>query len=250
MNSPVLLEICADCVDSAISAERGGAHRVELCSGLAEGGVTPSSGLISAVRSRLSLPLHVIIRPRAGDFLYTADEFEIMQQDVLTVKQLGADGIVVGILREDGSIDTLRTRTLIEIARPMKVTFHRAFDMSHDFSRALDDIIAIGADRVLTSGGEQTAAEGIPAIAALVKQAAGKTAIMAGAGVTPSNVRNIIAQTGIREIHATARVRIDSRMQYRNQRISMGSIDCQEYDRLVTTEKSVSDLMAALANEV
>jgi len=245
MNEPVVLEICADSVESAIAAERGGAHRVELCSALAEGGVTPSAGLISAVRSRLTLPLHVIIRPRAGDFLYSSDEFEIMREDVLSAKQHGVDGVVLGMLSENGPIEIDRTRTLIEIARPMQVTFHRAFDMSNDLGRALEDVIASGAERVLTSGAEQSAEAGISNIAALVKQAAGRIAVMAGAGINRSNVGDILDRTGVREIHATARISIDSRMQHRNQRLSMGLIEGHEYERLVTTEETVSELLAA-----
>jgi len=248
MIGPVLLEVCADSVESAIAAKRGGAHRVELCSGLVEGGVTPSFGLITAVRSHIAIDLHVMIRPRGGDFCYDSDEFQVMRQDVLTAKQLGANGVVLGIMLEDGTVDSARTRTLIEIARPMKVTFHRAFDMSNDLSRALEDVIATGAERVLTSGGEPSAEAGISVIAALVKQATGRIAVMAGAGINVTNVRNILARTGVREIHATARVPIHSRMQYRNQRTSMGAIENSEYTRLVTTEKKVSDLMAALVN--
>jgi copper homeostasis protein len=247
MNKTIMLEICADSIESAIAAERGGADRIELCSALAEGGVTPSSGLMAAVRSRLGLPLCVIIRPRGGDFLYSSDEFEIMRHDVITARQLGADGVVLGILRENGTIDTDRTRTLIEIARPMQVTFHRAFDMSSDLGRALEDVIATGADRILTSGGEQCAQSGISNIAALVKQAAGRIAVMAGAGINLANLRDILDRTGVREIHTTARVKISSRMQYRNERLSMGSTAGREYEQLVTTEKTVSELAAALA---
>ncbi len=248
MNEPVVLEVCADSVESAIAAERGGAHRVELCSGLVEGGVTPSFGLITAVRNRIAIDLHIMIRPRSGDFCYDSDEFQVMRQDVLTAKQLGAHGVVLGVLHEDGTVDSARTRTLIEIARPMKVTFHRAFDMSNDLSRALEDVIATGAERVLTSGGEQSAEAGISVIAALVKQATGRIAVMAGAAINVTNARDILARTGVREIHATARVPAPSRMQYRNQRISMGTIDSNDYSRLVTTEKKVSDLMAALVD--
>jgi len=247
MNAPVVLEICAESIESAIGAERGGAHRVELCSALAEGGVTPSAGLISAVRSRLTLPLHVIIRPRAGDFLYSSDEYEIMRQDVLTAKQLGVHGVVLGVLRENGTIDIDRTRSLIEIARPMQMTFHRAFDMSNDLSRAMEDVIATGADRILTSGGQQCAESGISNIAALVKQAAGRIAVMAGAGINRGNLRHIVDRTGVRQIHATARLKISSRMQYRNERLSMGTAAGREYEKLVTTEKKVSELAAALA---
>ena len=248
MNEPVLLEVCADSVASAMAAERGGAHRVELCSDLIEGGVTPSFGLIAAVRNRVAINLHVMIRPRAGDFCYDPDEFQVMQQDVLIAKQLGANGVVLGILHEDGRVDSARTRTLIENARPMVVTFHRAFDMSNDLSRALEDVIATGAERVLTSGGEQSAETGIPGIAALVKQSAGRITVMAGAGISVTNVSEILARTGVREIHATARIPAASRMQYRNQRVSMGAVDSKEYTRLVTTEKKVSDLMAAIVD--
>jgi copper homeostasis protein len=247
MNGPVVLEICADSIESAIAAERGGAHRIELCSNLLEGGVTPSFGLISAVRNRIAIDLYVMIRPRGGDFCYDSDEFQAMQQDVLTAKQLGANGVVLGILRENGTVDADRTRDLIDIARPMMVTLHRAFDMSIDLSQALEEVIAIGADRILTSGGEQTAEAGMATIAALVKKAGNRIAIMAGAGIKAANVLNILARTGVGEIHATARVPIHSRMQYRNERISMGAINGHEYERLVATEKKVSELLAAIA---
>src|ERR1051325_9212574 len=156
MQEKILLEICADSVESAVAAEKGGAHRVELCSDLLEGGVTPSSGLIATVRDRISIGLYVMIRPRGGDFCYSEDEFEAMEQDVLAAKQLGADGIVFGILTEQGSIDRQRTHDLVQLAHPLKATFHRAFDMTNDLGRALEDIATAGINRVLTSGGEQT----------------------------------------------------------------------------------------------
>ena len=248
MHESIILEICADSVESAVAAEKGGAHRVELCSNLLEGGVTPSSGLIAAVRDRISIGLHVMIRPRGGDFCYSDDEFGPMEQDVITAKKLGADGIVFGILTEDGSVDIRRTRHLIDLARPLKATFHRAFDMTNELSRALEDIIAAGVDRVLTSGGEQTVEAGLKTIAELNKLANQRVAIMAGGGVTRTNVHNILTRTGVREIHASVRVRVPSRMQHRNERISMGDAKGREYERFVVMEERVSDLLAAARN--
>jgi len=250
MSDPLILEICADSVDSAVAAEKGGAHRIELCSNLLEGGVTPSSGLIATVRDRISIGLHVIIRPRGGDFCYGPDEFEAMERDVLSAKQLGADGVVLGILQEDGRVDVARTRQLVELARPLKVTFHRAFDMSSDLTRALEDVIASGVDRVLTSGGEQTVENGLPTVAALVKRSRDRVIIMAGAGVTRSNVRTIITRTGVREVHASLRVLVPSRMRHRNERISMGAIKGREYERFAVVQECVTHLIEAATNGV
>jgi copper homeostasis protein len=245
MNSPLTLEICADSVESAVAAERGGAHRIELCSSLIEGGVTPSTGLITTVRSRLSIDVYVMVRPRGGDFCYSREEFETMEQDVLTAKQLGADGIVFGILQEDGDVDVSKTRQLVEIARPLKATFHRAFDMSRDLSKSLADLIEAGADRVLTSGGEQNVADALSVIASLVDVAAGRIAIMAGGGISESNVHRIIHETGVREIHASVRVHVPSPMRYRNERISMGLARGREYQRVTVLEEKVASLLQA-----
>lgn len=245
MSAPLTLEICADSVESAVAAERGGAHRIELCSSLLEGGVSPSAGLISTVRSRLSIGVFVMIRPRGGDFCYSAEEFETMEQDVLTAKQLGADGIVFGILQEDGDVDIARTRRLIQIARPLKATFHRAFDMSSNLSKSLRDVIDAGADRVLTSGGEQNVEDGLPVIAGLVRAAGGGIAIMAGGGISESNVHRIIEQTGVTEIHASVRVHVPSPMRYRNDKISMGPAKGREYERIAVLEEKVSRLLEA-----
>ena len=245
MTDPVILEICVDSVESGVAAEKGGAHRVELCSNLLEGGVTPSSGLIATVRDRISIGLYVMIRPRGGDFCYSEDEFEAMEQDVLAAMQLRADGIVFGILTERGNIDTQRTRELIQLARPLKATFHRAFDMTNDLDRALEDIATAGVDRVLTSGGEQTVEAGAATIAKLNKVANNRLAITAGGGVTKTNVHNIVTKTGVREIHASVRVRVPSRMQHRNERVSRGDIKGREYERFVVMEEQVSHLLAA-----
>jgi copper homeostasis protein len=243
MSEPVVLEICADSVDSAVAAQCGGAHRVELCSNLLEGGVTPSAGLISTVRRKLAIDLYIMIRPRGGDFCYTAEEFETMEKDVLMAKQLGANGIVVGILQEDGNVDVARTRCLVEMARPLKTTFHRAFDMSRELSKSLEDVIKAGADRVLTSGGEQKAEDGIRTIAKLVKNADQRISLMVGGGITRSNVHRVIKATHVREIHASMRVHVPSPMRHRNERISMGLAKGREYQRALVLQEEVRRLM-------
>ena len=250
MSDPITLEICADSVESAVAAAQGGAHRIELCSNLLEGGVTPSSGLIATVRDRISIGLYVIIRPRGGDFCYSPDEFASMEQDVLSAKQLGADGVVLGILQEDGRVDVPRTRQLVELARPLKVTFHRAFDMSSDLGKSLEDVIAIGVDRVLTSGGEQTVENGLQTVASLTKRASDRVIIMAGAGVTRNNVRSIITRTGVHEVHASLRVLVQSPMRHRNERISMGAIKGKEFERFVVIKDCVTHLLEAATNGI
>ena len=245
MRQSVLIEVCVDSVASALAAERGGANRVELCSGLIEGGVTPSIGLIERVRARTSLDLHVIIRPRGGDFFYDEDEFEIMGRDVMTAKRLGADGVVFGILDSTGKVDAARSRQLLELARPLVVTFHRAFDMSPDLFRSLEEICAVGVDRILTSGGEQTAVQGLETIARLVKAANGRIVVMPGSGIDPSNARALIDQAGAREIHVGLRSSEPSPMVYRNPRISMGSAVGREYQRFLVLEENVRKLYHA-----
>jgi copper homeostasis protein len=154
VSEQILIEVCVDSVATAIAAERGGASRLELCSNLLEGGVTPSAGAIELVRSKISAGLHVMIRPRGRRFFYSLEEFETMRRDIMVAKKLGVDGVVLGILDAHGNVDIARSRELVELARPLNVTCHRAFDMSADLFRSLEDICATGADRVLTSGGE------------------------------------------------------------------------------------------------
>jgi copper homeostasis protein len=186
-----------------------------------------------------------MIRPRGGDFCYTSEELETMEQDALTAKQLGADGIVFGVLQEDGRVDTVRTRYLVDMVRPLKVTFHRAFDMSRDLDKALEDIIAAGVDRVLTSGGEQKVEEGITSVQKLTQAANGRVIIMAGGGISESNVHRVLRSTQVKEIHAAVRVHTASPMRHRNEKISMGWIKGREYERVVVLEDKVRRLLEA-----
>jgi copper homeostasis protein len=197
------IEICIDSVESAIAADRGGAQRVELCSALSQAGITPSSGLIHRVRQSIAIDLYVIIRPRGGHFVYTGHEFEVMGHDIRHAQSLGANGVVLGILTSDHRVDTVRTRQLVEMALPLSVTFHRAFDLCTDLDAALEDVISCGADRILTSGGSQTALEGVDRIAHLQRSAAGRIRIMPGSGVRASNVAHLIKSTAVTDVHTS-----------------------------------------------
>ena len=242
----ILVEVCVDSVPSAVAAERGGAARIELCSDLVEGGITPSAGLIETVRSAVTLPVHVMIRPRGGDFYYDADEFDSMRRDIAAAKRLGVSGVVFGILDVNANVDVVRTHQLLDLARPLEVTFHRAFDMSSDLFRALDEVCAAGVDRLLTSGGEQTSIAGSATIAQLVARAEGRIIVMPGSGIKPENAHSLVEQTGAREIHVGLRSSLPSPMMHRNPRITMGKITDREYQRFQVLEENVRRLCCAL----
>lgn len=222
MQPQVVIEVLVDSVESARAAEAGGANRLEVCQNLFEGGTTPSAGLIGALSCAVAIPFNVMIRPRGGDFCYSDCEFEVMRRDICIARELGAAGIVLGILKPDGSIDEPRTAELIALARPASVTFHRAIDMTRDLGEALETLVRLGVDRVLTSGGEPTVLEGVEAIAALVKQAAARIVVMPGGGIRERNVERILQATGATEIHVSGSRSVESRMEYRNTRVPMG----------------------------
>ncbi|MBS0581616.1 MAG: copper homeostasis protein CutC [Proteobacteria bacterium] len=203
-HSGPLLEIAAASIGSAVTAQEGGADRVELCANLREGGTTPSYGTLAEARKRLRIPIHVLIRPRGGDFLYNDAEVATMLRDIAACVQAGADGVVIGALDADGDIDVALCRRLIDAAGPLDSTFHRAFDAARDRKASLEAIIGLGCKRVLSSGGAQSAPEGADALAQLVRQAAGRIAIMAGGGINADNVRELLARTGVTECHGSA----------------------------------------------
>jgi copper homeostasis protein len=238
------LEVCVESVESAIAAERGGAHRIELCSNLANGGTTPSAGLIAAVRQAIRIPLHVMIRPRASDFCYTEYEFQAMRRDILMAKQLRCDAIVFGVLDPNGNVDAHHTQQLVGLSAPLPVTFHRAFDMSADLFASLNALQDTGVSRVLSSGGKQTAIEGAETLHALVR-AASKLTIIAGSGVDDRNVVDLVRRTGVHEIHASLRSAIASPMRFKNESISMGSETGREYDRFEVQQQTVENLLRA-----
>lgn len=246
MTEPVLIEVCVDSVASAMAAERGGAQRVELCSDLLEGGITPSLGLLEAVRSSVSLAVHAMIRPRGGDFFYSDEEFEIMRRDIEIVKSAGADGVVLGVLGPSGHVDVDRTRQLVEVARPMSVTFHRAFDVSADLLESFEHVCNTGADRLLTSGGEPTSLQGVEVISRLVKCSRGRVQVMAGGGISPKNVIHILSRTSVSEIHVALGTPLPGSTSHGNPRVFLGKGHGREYHRTQVLEESVRELKHAI----
>lgn len=218
----VLLEACIDSVEAAIAAQEGGAQRVELCANLLEGGTTPSAGTIQLTRQSIDIGLMVMIRPRGGDFCYSPVEFNVMKLNIELAKTIGAEGVVFGLLNPDGTVDRERTAELIDLARPLEVTFHRAFDMSCDPFVALETLIDLGVNRILTSGQEISALEGLDLITELVQRAGNRIIIMPGGGITERNLAKIVTQSKVNEVHVAAPVEIQSQMEYRHTRCFMG----------------------------
>ena len=241
-------EVCANSVESCLAAQAGGANRVELCAGIPEGGTTPSYGDIVIAREALTKTLlHVIIRPRGGDFLYSPIEQRIMLKDIDNARRLGADGVVFGCLTAKGDVDLSLMRQLIEVSQGMSVTFHRAFDVCRNPQEALEQIIELGCNRILTSGQQPTAEIGIPLLKELQQQASGRIILLAGCGVNEKNIARIASETGIQEFHFSARESIKSDMKYKNESVSMGgTVHIDEYERNVTTAQRVTDTIQAI----
>ena len=232
-------EICANSVASCIAAQEGGANRVELCAGIPEGGTTPSYGMIRNARENISIALNVIIRPRGGDFLYSESEIKEMIYDIQAAKELGADGLVFGCLKPDGTVDMAAMSRLMEAAGDTPVTFHRAFDHTNDPFKALEDIISLGCARILTSGCRPAALEGADLLSRLVEKAGERIIIMPGCGVRENNIAEIARLSSAREFHFSARESVESGMIFRNPEVAMGSED-DPYGYVLTTARRVA----------
>lgn len=240
-------EICANSADSCVAAQQGGAQRVELCAAMPEGGTTPSYGEICIARKLIDIRLHVIIRPRGGDFLYSPVELDIMEEDIRMARQAGADGVVFGCLTPDGELDTAAMKRLMKASEGLSVTFHRAFDYVKNPSEVMEELIEMGVDRILTSGQQPTALQGAALLQKLVEQAAGRIIIMPGCGVNETNIAELAARTGASEFHFSARENKQSRMQLRNPALSMGgTVTIDEYQLPVTTPTRVRNTIQAL----
>ena len=242
----MIYEICVDSVAGVRAAKAAGAQRVELCADLLEGGITPSLGVIRQARTVVGVDLNVMIRPRGGDFLFNDDEFAAMRADIETAKADGANGVVIGLLTAAGEIDAGRTRELVALARPLSVTFHRAFDVAAEPFGALATLIELGVDRVLTSGQEATVLEGLPLIVELMKRAGDRIVIMPGGGITARNVERIVAAARPSEIHFAALESVESAMRFRRAHVFMGGeLRPPEYDRLDTSQALIRSVMAS-----
>jgi len=241
----MIYEICVDSVAGVRAAKEAGAQRVELCANLLEGGITPSLGMIRQARKVSGIAVNVIIRPRGGDFLFNDDEFASMRADIEAAKAEGADGVVIGLLTAEGEIDIGGTRELVALARPLSVTFHRAFDVAADPFRALETLIELGVDRVLTSGQEPSVLEGLPLIAVLMTRAGDRIIVMPGGGITARNVERIVAAAKPREMHFAALDSVESGMRFRRPHVFMGGeLRPPEYDRLDTSQALIHSVMA------
>jgi copper homeostasis protein len=242
MAQPILIEACVGSVESAFAAQRGGAQRIELCDNLLEGGTTPSRGAMELAVHRLDIPVNVMIRPRGGDFCYSEVEIEIMKNDVELAREIGAAGIVAGVLSPDGQIDKPIMRLLKRLAGDLSFTCHRAFDMSADPFESLEALIDLGIDRVLTSGHRPSAREGAGLLSLLVERAADRIVVMPGVGIDENNIGELIQKTGAREYHVYAPAKMSSAMRYRNEKVFMGTdpeLVASEYEIEITDEETM-----------
>lgn len=243
----VLVEACVDAIDAAMEAEWGGADRLELCGELLQGGVTPSHGLIEAVWDQISIPLFVLIRPRTGDFLYTADELDVMERDIRIARSLHVDGIVAGALTTDGDVDVGAMRCILDAARPMEVTFHRAFDFTRDQDAALDVLMELEVDRVLTSGGAATALQGAENLARLNLRAGSDLTVMAGGAISSANVAEVVRRSGVREVHLRAAERVPSAMRHQRRDSLLARRQVPgDGERVVTRQALVREVREAI----
>lgn len=242
---PGILEICCTSLESAKFAAEGGANRIELCDNIFEGGTTPSAGTIQQINDNVDIGLYVIIRPRGGDFVYSADEFMIMQQDIRFCGEIGVDGIVSGILTADGDIDVDRTKQLVALSGEMDFTYHRAFDLVSDPKQSLQDVISTGASRILTSGLQDNVLEGRKMLQKLVRLAADDIKIMAGGGLKSANIAEIIT-TGCNEFHTTAKTWVNSKANYHTPVKMNGTTDIPEDKRMVVSLKEVQILRSII----
>lgn len=243
-----IIEVCSYNYQSAVNAMNSGADRIELCDNMYEGGTTPSFGLIAKLREILDIDINVMIRPRGGDFYYDDFEFEVMKQDIRTCNQLGINGVVFGILNPDGSVDKGRNSELRDIASNMSVTFHRAFDMTADLFSSLDDLVSIGINRILTSGGFNTAWDGREVIKDLAIQSKGNIVIMPGSGINFQNIRSLKEFTCSNEFHLSAKMPVESRMQYCKQNIMMNSLkEIPEFKIMISDAELIKKSVLALS---
>ena len=240
----MIIEIAVFSLEAAIAAYNAGAHRIELCSAPAEGGLTPSAATMRLARKYVKIPIHVMIRPREGDFCYSEKEFESMLLDVAAAKMVGMEGVVAGILNPDGTVDEKRMAILVDAAAPMNVSFHRAFDMVNDQDKALEAIIYAGCARILTSGGQQTAPHGIEKLAALVKKAADQISIMPGSGLNLNNIKHLVESTGAKEMHLSARSFVPGKMKFKQPLVTMsGTVSIHDYDLQLPDEKMIREIL-------
>lgn len=240
-----LIEVCVEGIDGLLAAQAAGADRVELCASLLEGGITPSIGTVRLAMELATVPFHVIVRPRGGDFLYSEAEFRSMLADVETLREIGVAGLVVGCLSEDGTIDESRMTALVDAAGPLAVTCHRAFDMTRDPFEALEALVRCRVGRVLTSGQRDTAVEGVDLLAALVDKAAGRIIILGCGALDPGNIRQVRERTGLTELHFAALKDVPSPMRYRNPNVGMGGTDLdREYRNTITDGRLVAETIA------